>query len=60
MKVTCLASHLATHTTAGKPIDEEKVRDHPVITDLNLYPEDVSALLDKQEEILQMIGSMGL
>ncbi len=60
VRITCLASHLATHTSAEKPFDEEKVRDHPVITDLNLYPEDVSALLEKREEILQITDSMGL
>ncbi len=58
--ITCLASILATHLSDPAICDQESVTSHPVVHDLNLYPEDLTALLDKGEEILSGADSIAV
>jgi HD-like signal output (HDOD) protein len=50
--ITCLADRLTTHLLDPDAMDEQAVRDHPVVQALNLYSEDIDALLEKGEVIL--------
>lgn len=58
--ITCLADRLATHLLMPDALSLEALRDHPVFTNLNLYPEDVDALLGKQEAIMKVVESLRL
>src|SRR5258708_10277411 len=49
--VTCLADRLATYLTVEGAFDDKSVRDSAVFADLNLYPDDVSALLAKKDSV---------
>lgn len=57
---TCLADRLATHLLQPDLIDDVAVRDHPVHADLNLYPEDVVALLHLKDKIAAVVDAMNL
>ncbi|HEX3695763.1 MAG TPA: HDOD domain-containing protein [Polyangia bacterium] len=56
--VTFLADRLATHLTVAGAFDETSVRDHAVFADLNLYPDDVNALLAKKESVARTVDAM--
>ncbi len=58
--ITALASRLATHLMDPTATDEESVRNHPVVRDLNLYPEDVAKLLEQGSTILDTAESMAV
>lgn len=55
-----VADGFATHLLAPETLDEEKLRNHPGLDHLNLYPEDVDVLLEKSETILTLVQSMSL
>ena len=56
--VTRLADCLSYHVLTPDIFDEDSVRLHPVLADLNLYPDDVEALLAKREAVLCIIDGM--
>ncbi len=58
--ITSLASQLSTHLLDPTATDEESVRKHPVVRDLNLYPEDLAKLLEQGPTILSTADSMAL
>ncbi|MCM8533417.1 MAG: HDOD domain-containing protein [Lentisphaeraceae bacterium] len=49
------------HMCADELISEEglDLSDHEIIDFLNMYPEDIEAVLDKKEKVLELINSMG-
>jgi putative nucleotidyltransferase with HDIG domain len=57
---TCLADRLATHLLQPTLLDEAAVRDHPVHADLNLYPDDVEALLQLKDQVAAVVEAMNL
>ena len=57
---TCLADRLATHLLQPESMDEAVVRDHPVYAELNLYPDDVGALLQMKDKIAAVVEAMNV
>ncbi len=58
--ITCLADRLATHLLQPESMDDAAVRDHPVYAELNLYPDDVEALLQMKEKVAATVEAMNL
>jgi putative nucleotidyltransferase with HDIG domain len=58
--ITSLADHLATHLLWPDRLDESTLRGLPVVASLNLYPNDMDALLAAREGILKMVEAMSL
>jgi putative nucleotidyltransferase with HDIG domain len=56
--VTRLADCLSYHLLIPDVFDEESVRHHPVLADLNLYPDDVEALLARRDAVLCIMESL--
>lgn len=56
--LTCLADRLATALLVPAAFDDITLRDHPVFADLNLYPDDVTALIAKKEMVLKVVEAM--
>ena len=56
--VTCLADCLSYHFLFPDTYEVDTVRQHPVLADLNFYPDDVETLLGKREQILQIVEAM--
>jgi putative nucleotidyltransferase with HDIG domain len=52
-QIACLANLLA-HLTLDRPDGEAELRTHPVCPALNLYPDDLDALLAKREAMLEL------
>jgi putative nucleotidyltransferase with HDIG domain len=60
VQVTCLADLLAHAALASDETDETEratLKAHPVCGALNLYPEDLDALLDRRAAILELAGA---
>lgn len=58
---TCLADHLAHLTLPShrREVTEEQIRDLPVLESLNIYPDELEALLARQEEVLKSVEAIG-
>jgi putative nucleotidyltransferase with HDIG domain len=56
--ITRLADYLSYHLAMPEVFDEASVRHHPILNDLNFYPDDVEALLDKRDSMLRLIKGM--
>jgi len=56
--MTCLADRLATYILVPDSFDDSTLRDHHVFADLNLYPNDVDALLGIKDKILNLVDAM--
>ena len=56
--VTRLADCLSYHLAMPEIFDEDSIRHHPVLADLNFYPDDVEALLDKRDTIRRVVEAM--
>jgi HD-like signal output (HDOD) protein len=56
--MTCLADRLATYVLIPDSFDDSTLRDHSVFADLNLYPNDVDALLSLKEKVLNLVDTM--
>jgi putative nucleotidyltransferase with HDIG domain len=56
--ITRLADCLAYHMLLPEVCDEDSVRQHPVVSSLNFYPDDVTALLAKREAVQQVVAGM--
>ncbi|MEE8492501.1 MAG: HDOD domain-containing protein [Nitrospirales bacterium] len=57
---TCLANRFATHLIDPQTLTEQAVREQPVVRDLNLYPDDLTALFEKRDTILTSADAMAL
>jgi HD-like signal output (HDOD) protein len=55
--ITCLADHLATAIVDSSSLDEEAIRAHPVVQDLNFYPEDMDAIFELKDTIQKSVES---
>jgi HD-like signal output (HDOD) protein len=55
---TCLADRLATHLLHPDRLGDAAVRDHPVHADLNLYPNDIEALLQMKDKVAAVVEAM--
>lgn len=51
MALLCFADELAQHLFGPRDVPEESIRRHPLVELLNLYPEDVDALIALREKI---------
>ena len=56
--MTYLADRLATWAVLPEKLPTAKAIDDPVFADLNFYPEDIEALLDRKGEILEIVAAM--
>ena len=56
--VTCLADCLSSHLMEPEEVSEESIRAHPIIHHLGCSADNVTILLDKHDEVIQMIESM--
>jgi putative nucleotidyltransferase with HDIG domain len=56
--VTRFADVLAYHLTMPEVCDEDSVRHHPVVLELNLYPDEVDALLSRREAVQRFVAGM--
>ena len=56
--MTCLADRLATYILIPDSFDDSTLREHGVFADLNLYPNDVDALLSLREKVLNLVDTM--
>ncbi len=56
--ITRLADCLSYHVMMPEIFDEASVRQHPVLADLNFYPDDIETLLNRREKVLQQIEAM--
>ena len=57
-KTACLGDHLATWLVHPDAFDEKSLREHPVFVDLNLYPDDVNALLAKRDVVAGVVDAL--
>ena len=60
VKTIYLAHCLACYTVGSDGWDGERIRKLAPFVDLNLYPDDVSALLEKKESVVETLDSMVL
>lgn len=58
--ITCLADRLATHLLTPDGLDEAAVRAHQVVSDLNLYPDDMGLLLGLRETVLAQVEALAI
>lgn len=56
--MTCLADRLATYLLIPDSFDGSTFREHSIFADLNLYPNDIDALLGLQEKVLSLVDTM--
>ena len=56
--MTCLADRLATYILVPDSFDDTTLREHGVFADLNLYPNDIDALLSLKDKILNLVDMM--
>jgi HD-like signal output (HDOD) protein len=56
--MTCLADRLATYLLIPDSFDDSTFREHSVFADLNLYPNDIEALLSLKEKVLNLVDTM--
>ena len=56
--MTCLADRLATYILIPDSFDDNTLREHSVFADLNLYPNDIDALLGLKDKILNLVDTM--
>ena len=61
VQITCLANVLAHWAldTDEPATDDPEVQGHPVCAALNLYPEDVRALMEKRAAVLKVMEALG-
>ena len=56
--MTCLADRLGTYILIPDSFDDSTLREHSVFADLNLYPNDIDALLSLKDKILNLVDTM--
>jgi HD-like signal output (HDOD) protein len=57
-RTACLGDRLATWLVQPERFDDATLRDHAVFVDLNLYPDDVAALLAKKGPVTTMVDAL--
>jgi len=57
VNIACLAN-LFAHLVLDQPDDEKALRAHPVCVALNLYPEDLDALIAKRDDMLEVADGL--
>jgi HD-like signal output (HDOD) protein len=57
-RTACLGDRLATWMVDPERFDDASLREHPVFVDLNLYPDDIAALLAKKAAVLTMVDAL--
>jgi HD-like signal output (HDOD) protein len=57
-RTVCLADRLATWLVEPDRFDDTTLRDHPVFVDLNLYPDDIAALVSKKAAVHTMVDAL--
>ena len=57
VNIACLAN-LFAHLALDRPDDEDLLRGHPVCIALNLYPEDLDALVAKRDDMLEVADGL--
>ena len=60
VQITCLAHHLANHVMCSDEPDESLLCENPVIAELNLYPDDMAALLAKKDAFLEISDHLSI
>lgn len=58
--LTFVADRLASHLLTPEEMPEDSLRDHPVIAELNLYPNDVDQLLAGKDKVLAIVNALNL
>lgn len=58
--LTCVADRLASHLLTPDEMPEDTLREHPVFTELNLYPQDIDQLLKLKDQVLAIVNAMNL
>jgi putative nucleotidyltransferase with HDIG domain len=58
--LTYLADRFATNLLTPAEMEEAQLREDPVLADLNLYPDDVDALVGAKEKIRNLVEAMNL
>jgi HD-like signal output (HDOD) protein len=58
--LTYLADRFATSLLLPAEMDEARLRESPVVADLNLYTDDVEALIGAKEHIRGLVEAMNL
>jgi putative nucleotidyltransferase with HDIG domain len=56
--ITRLADCLSYHLDMPEIFDEDSVRQHPILTDLNFYPDDVETLLARRDTVRSMVEGL--
>ena len=56
--MTCLADRLATYILVPDSFDDTTLREHGVFADLNLYPNNIDALLSLKEKVINLVDTM--
>ncbi|UVT17366.1 MAG: HDOD domain-containing protein [Nitrospira sp.] len=58
--LTCVADRLASNLLAPEDMPDETLREHPVFTELNLYPNDIDQLVAGKDKVLAIVNAMNL
>ncbi|MDK2745210.1 MAG: HDOD domain-containing protein [Nitrospira sp.] len=58
--LTCVADRLASNLLAPDDMPDETLREHPVFTELNLYPNDIDQLIAGKDKVLAIVNAMNL
>ncbi len=56
--MTRLGAQFAAHTLTPEDVTEEALRQHPALTALNFYPEEIDELLAKRDAVLQAVDAI--
>jgi putative nucleotidyltransferase with HDIG domain len=58
--LTCVADRLATHLLTPNELSEDTLREHSVLAELNLYPQDIDTLLLTKDQVTTIVNAMNL
>ena len=58
--LTCAADRLARHLLTPEEMPEDVLREHPVFSELNLYPNDIDQLVAGKDTVLAIVSAMNL
>ncbi len=57
--MTALADDLSHFTVGAAPVEEEALRSHAALEALNMYPEELDALLARREQVAAQVEAVG-
>ncbi len=58
--LTCVADRLASHLLTPDEMSEDRLREHSVFAELNLYPQDIDTLLLTKDQVITIVNAMNL